>query len=74
MEFFVKCKNYIINKYNNAKQHIKSMNEWNNAKNWAEVFHPAWLYLATQEKRTELKETYRNKILYEYRVEQLNRR
>lgn len=41
--------------------------EWDTAKHWAEVVHPGWVYLATQPKKPELREVYREKILSAYR-------
>ena len=40
--------------------------EWQNAKYWAEQYHPAWIHLATQRNRPELREMYRDKIVREY--------
>lgn len=41
--------------------------EWQCAKRWSKRFHPAWLRLATQMKRPEIKATYRKKVLDAYR-------
>ena len=41
--------------------------EWQLAKKWSKKYHPAWLVLATQRKRPEIRETYRKKVLDAYR-------
>ena len=40
--------------------------EWQMAKKWSKKYHPAWLYLATQTKRPEIKRVYRKKVLEAY--------
>lgn len=45
----------------------ESWQEWKQAKKWSKMYHPAWLYLATQRKRPEIRETYRKKVLEAYR-------
>lgn len=40
--------------------------EWQDALTWAKMSHPIWVQLATQKKRPEIRETYRQKILREY--------
>jgi hypothetical protein len=45
----------------------ESLQEWKRAKKWSKMYHPAWLYLATQRKRPEIRETYRKKVLEAYR-------
>lgn len=52
--------------WNDMNNLIKSWFEWQDAKNWAKRNHPAWVQLATQNKRPEIQATYRNKILDEY--------
>lgn len=52
--------------WNDIAQIVKAWLEWQDAKNWARKRHPAWVQLATQYKRPEIRETYRNKILDEY--------
>lgn len=41
--------------------------EWQMAKRWSKKYHPTWMYLATQRKRPEIRETYRKKVLEVYR-------
>ena len=45
----------------------ESRKEWRQAKKWSKMYHPAWIYLATQRKRPEVRETYRKKVLNAYR-------
>lgn len=52
--------------WNDINNLIKSWFEWQDAKNWAKKRYPAWVQLATQYKRPEIRETYRTKILDEY--------
>jgi hypothetical protein len=52
---------------NKVKQFVKSWFEWQDAKAWANVFHPSWVQFATQRRRPEIQETYRKKILNGYR-------
>ena len=52
---------------NNIEALIDAWQEWKYAKKWAKIYHPAWLYFATQRKRPEIRETYRKKVLYAYR-------
>lgn len=42
--------------------------EWQCAKRWSKRYHPAWLKLAMQMKRPEIKTTYRKKVLEAYRT------
>lgn len=46
---------------------LDSWYEWQQAKKWSKMYHPAWLILATQRKRHEIRETYRKKVLEAYR-------
>lgn len=50
-----------------AESRFDSWLEWHRAKRWSKKLHPAWLHLATQRKRPEIKETYRKKVLEAYR-------
>lgn len=52
--------------FNDINNLIQSWLDWQDAKSWARKRHPAWVQLATQYKRPEIRETYRNKILDEY--------
>lgn len=47
---------------------IKSWLEWQKAKTWAKLVHSSWVYLATQQKRPEIRRTYRKKILEAYKI------
>ena len=49
------------------RERIRDWFEWQDAREWAERYCPGWLYLATQEKRPELREIYRARILEAYR-------
>lgn len=49
------------------KESIKLQREWRYAKAWAKVVYPNWIQFATQKKKPEIQETYRKKILNEYR-------
>lgn len=49
------------------KNLISPPTEWDKAKEWASESRPGWLYLATQKKRPQLNEEYKQKILDEYR-------
>lgn len=40
--------------------------DWQDAVAWAKISRPSWVQLATQRKRPEIRETYRQKILREY--------
>lgn len=48
------------------KQSIKSRSEWQEAMNWAKLYYPNWVELATQRKKPEIRETYRTKIVRAY--------
>lgn len=54
---------------NTLKERIKLWLEWQDALLWAEVLHPGMAYLATQDKRPELRDIYRTKIIEAYRSE-----
>lgn len=50
------------------KQMILDWLEWQKAKRWAKVHHPAWLELATSEKVSSYTRlVYRDKIMNAYR-------
>lgn len=51
------------------RDRIRAWFEWQRAVEWAESIHPGWVILAIQEKRPNLQEMYRNKILEAYRKE-----
>jgi hypothetical protein len=53
--------------WNVIKNLISPPTEWDKAQEWASGVHPGWLYLATQKKRPQLNEEYKQKILDEYR-------
>lgn len=40
--------------------------KWQDVKKWAEGLYPGWLYLATQEKRPELRELYKQRLIEAY--------
>lgn len=48
------------------KNNFRIWLEWQDALSWAKLHHPSWAHLATQIKRSEIRETYRMKILREY--------
>ena len=43
--------------------------EWQDAKCWAEDYHPAWLLIATKARTKETRQLYREKIIAAYRGE-----
>lgn len=46
---------------------LKSWLEWQDAKAWANQYHPAWVEIATKSKSDEAREYYRKMILGAYR-------
>ena len=50
-----------------AKYAIESFIEWQDAKDWAKEFHPAWVEIATRARTEDTRTIYRNKILRAYR-------
>jgi hypothetical protein len=46
---------------------LKSWLEWQDAKAWANQYHPAWVEIATKSKSEEAREYYRKMILGAYR-------
>lgn len=62
-------KEHIVKTWKRIKEEIRSQIVWDNAVAWAQMMHPSWVQLATQKKRPEIRETYRKKILDEYRKE-----
>lgn len=48
------------------KRNIKEWTEWQDAIAWAKISHPSWVHLATQKRRPEIRQTYRNKIVRAY--------
>ena len=63
----MKKMDYILNKLNEIQRLICAWIEWQDAKEWAKIMHPSWVYFATQRKRAEIRTTYRKKILEAYR-------
>lgn len=53
-------------KFDDIESILDAWQEWRRAKKWSKMYHPAWLYLATQRKRPEIRETYRKKVLEAY--------
>ena len=51
------------------KHTISQKIEWQDAKCWAEEYHPAWVQLATKARSKEVRLIYRDKILKAYRGE-----
>ena len=41
--------------------------EWQDAKDWAKEYHPAWVEIATKSKSEEARAYYKNMILAAYR-------
>ena len=41
--------------------------EWQDAKCWAKVFHPAWVEIVKRTKNEDVREYYKNMILGAYR-------
>lgn len=56
----------IVKMWFTIQKRIKEWVKWQDIINWAYVYHPAWVQLATQTKRPEIQKTYRDKILRAY--------
>ena len=56
----------MISNYN-IEAMLDAWKEWQLAKKWSKARHPAWVHLATQRSRPEVRETYRKKVLEAYR-------
>ena len=52
--------------WSGIKKDIKEWIEWQDIISWAKMYRPSWVYLATQTKRPEIKETYRKKVIRAY--------
>lgn len=50
-----------------AKFAVRSWIEWQDAKEWAKHFHPAWVQIATKARHEETRKEYKQKILLAYR-------
>lgn len=59
-------KKELIELFKIAESKFDSWCEWQKAKSWSKKYHRAWLHLATQWKRPEVRETYRKKVLEAY--------
>lgn len=49
------------------KYAVRSWLEWNDAKCWANEYHPAWVQLANKAKNKDVRQIYRDKIMKAYR-------
>lgn len=49
------------------KHKLESWLEWQDAKSWAEEYHPAWVEIATKSKSEEARAYYKKMILGAYR-------
>lgn len=50
-----------------AKYAYRKWIEWQDAKDWAREYHPAWVELAKKAKHEETRKEYKRKILLAYR-------
>ena len=50
-----------------AKYKVKRWLEWQDAKAWAKMYHPAWLHIAENCQTEEVRQYYNAKILCGYR-------
>lgn len=58
---------YLLQLWHMIKYAVTSWIEWQDAKDWAELFRPGWLLLATKAKSNDVRQMYRVKILAAYR-------
>ena len=49
------------------KYAFRSWIEWQDAKEWAKEYHPAWVELAKKARHEEVRKDYKRKILLAYR-------
>lgn len=49
------------------KYGVRCWIEWQDAKDWADQYHPAWVRLATRARHEETRKIYKQKILLAYR-------
>jgi hypothetical protein len=49
------------------KYAIQSWIEWQDAKDWANQYHPAWVEIAKRARHEETRKEYKRKILLAYR-------
>lgn len=49
------------------RQMIRDWFEWQDAKCWANEYHPAWVELATKARNEDIRKEYKRKILLAYR-------
>lgn len=49
------------------KNKLESWIEWQDAKDWAKQYHPAWVEIATKSKSEEARAYYKKMILGAYR-------
>ena len=49
-----------------VKYSVHSWLEWQDAKRWANVYHPAWVEIVARTKNEEVREYYKNMILSAY--------
>lgn len=57
---------FVIEAWDTFERNVSRWMEWQDAKSWAKVYYPAWLYLATCKNRPEINTTYRKKIIRAY--------
>ena len=53
--------------WNKIKRKFYAWLEWQDAKAWAKVYHPAWVEIATKAEGEEARTIYKEKILAAYR-------
>lgn len=51
----------------NIETMVDAWREWQRAKKWSKDYHPAWVRLASQRSRPEVRKTYRKMVLDAYR-------
>ena len=58
---------YVEQLWHIAKYKMMQWLEWQDAKAWAKMYHPAWLHIAQNCQTDEVRQYYNAKILCEYR-------
>ena len=58
---------YVRQLWYTAKYAYRKWIEWQDAKDWAREYHPAWLEIATKARHEDTRKEYKQKILLAYR-------
>ena len=51
------------------RERFRDWLEWQDAKEWAKCYHPAWVEIAKRAKQKSTRDAYRRKIVSEYKKE-----